>query len=880
MRINFVIWCLVACVSLGGTKACKTAGTQDLPLKYFQNQKDYSFMWWENSIKTGNHVFAIKTNRYALSFDYPGLSIQSLSIIRNALPEDMVLSETNNESFSEKIPFQLKFGLDRDGIMMWCRNTSGKVDDCQLVETGKYFQRRFITNLPDLKGCDPFNSGLEISSWPDRLAFILRINPVAELENTGMELRITFPPEFKTILEQGKAIALKNEEDGSGYVILKSANTTEFTVTGTTVTARKEKRSLSAGGMEINTGMIIYPVSLVNDAKMNEILELEENPLEISAVQIGPVHAALKVNYDKDLGWHQVILRSDKIESNEPPADLDEGNPGPGIHELNNRMERVLFSVENRSERDRVVRLNFSKGRLTPRGNQVFAVPGISAVLRDGAGFPVGIPVQLSKNWHSGGRSGTESHYFQGPWYHGLTKLTIPAKSVINLEYTSVNSLWGGVPAASHAQLCLVGWGHNQQWDESAIGAWGESITYEPDLGQAGAPVLDFRPLLLLSPAGEKWGWTGNMGGADFFNYTKKDGTREWHSRIRTQYSRYSPNLTEVTYSGTMDNGAMNFEYSASVGRSDDLTRGIYKIRLHVLKDVEFADFVFFQAAASTYHYIKSNTLAWGNESGLKEQWKSTIGGPSRYITKKKVAEGEIPWFSFTDSEFTTQGQGKRWLPSNRGFVIRHWNARVNGQDHTPPWFAEYNTSSGNHGGPSGLINIIPPEGCKTFKAGDFLEAEVVLFLVPSLASDYYGPNENLKKVLSEKANTWEMVYREAVGNDLDVVVTRGSLVDNYPIKIESVQGNVRFSVSGGCGYVPLIITGIDRYSDPVLYRKVDNRWVKVSQEVYGNDFWQTEMNARSGTWDITYNINLDSPNDKRRLVEFRFCSPGKSSHK
>lgn len=69
---------------------------------------------------------------------------------------------------------------------------------------------------------------------------------------------------------------------------------------------------------------------------------------------------------------------------------------------------------------------------------------------------------------------------------------TIPAGQTVQLEYTSVNALWGGVPAASHAQLCLVGWGSNQLWEESAIGAWGETICYEPDQGQVG--VLSSTP--------------------------------------------------------------------------------------------------------------------------------------------------------------------------------------------------------------------------------------------------------------------------------------------------------------------------------------------------------------------------------------------------
>ena len=375
---------------------------------------------------------------------------------------------------------------------------------------------------------------------------------------------------------------------------------------------------------------------------------------------------------------------------------------------------------------------------------------------------------------------------------------------------------------------------------------------------------------MVKSPTGKKWDWTGNLGGVDFFNYTKIDGTRGWHSRIRTQYKRYSPNLTEVTYAGTMDDNTMDFEYTASVGRSDDMTRGIYKIRLNVLKDTEFKDFVAIQFAAADYHHVKSKTLAWGNETGMQKQWKSTETSTPQYITTKMPAEGKAIWFSFTDSEFTTR-QEDRFKSANRGFVIRNWEARINGKDNVSPWFAEYYTAGGNYGNPSGIINITPPADCKSFRKGDFIEAEVELILLPSKADDYYGPNKNFVNALLKNANSWKMVYREAIGNDIEVNVSTGTLINSYPIKIEAKNSRAGFSVTGGCGYVPLTIINVSSYQNPGLFKRVNGQWQKINQEVHGNDFWQTEFNSSTGTWDITYNVNLDSPDDKPQIVELKF---------
>ncbi|WP_396184852.1 hypothetical protein [Flavobacterium sp.] len=834
------------------------------------NKHDYSFMWWKKSIKTGNQVFAIKTNHYSLAFDYRNLAVQNFSINKRDVPEELVLRETNTESFPDNNPCKLSFGIRQNGNMSWCKTTSGVDDDCQLIETGKYFQRRFITNLPDLKDCERYNSGLEISSWPDRLTFILKVTPAKEIENLGLGIHLEFPEKYSVLLEEGDVKALKNPSDGSGFVILKSAEATSIVISGTTVKVELKKGTVSPAGKEINSGMIIYPVAANIDSKIIEIAELENKPLVITAKQVAPLAKSLKVAYDKDKGWYQVTLRSDKTESDKPAADANEGNPGPQ-DDLNNRMERVQFSMTNPSNRDKVLRLSFAKGRLFPNGADVFGVPGISAVLRDTNGNPVGIPVQLSKNWHGTDFNGIANHYFRGPWYHGLSMMTIPAKSSITFEYTSVNSMWGGIPAASHAQLCLVGWGHNQQWDESAIGAWGETITYEPDLDQTGAPVLDFRPLMVKSPTGAKWGWTGNLGGADFFNYTKTDGTRGWHSRIRTQYKRYSPNVTEVTYAGTMDDNSMDFEYTASVGRSDDLARGIYKIKLKVLKDIEFKDFVAIQFAAADYHHVKSNVLAWGNETGLKKEWNSTETKIPQYITEKIPAHGNVIWFSFNESDFTSK-QDHQFITANRGFVIRNWKARINGQENVLPWFAEYYTAGGNYGDPSGIINITLPADCKSFRKGDFIEAEVQLILLPSKADDYYGPNQNFAKALSKNANSWQMVYREAIGNNLEVEASSGcKVINKYPIQIEANSNSVCFSVTGGRGYVPLTITNLNSYLNPVLLQKVNGYWQKINQAVYGNDFWQTDYNTSTQSWDITFNVNLDTPNDVKQTVEYKF---------
>lgn len=126
--------------------------------------------------------------------------------------------------------------------------------------------------------------------------------------------------------------------------------------------------------------------------------------------------------------------------------------------------------------------------------------------------------------------------------------------------------------------------------------------------------------------------------------------------------------------------------------------------------------------------------------------------------------------------------------------------------------------------------------------------------------------------------DTWQMIYREAKGNNLGVNVTKGQLLSSYPIKIKAdAYSTAQFTVAGGLAYVPVTFTGLCNYRDFTLQRQDatdPSKWIDIDQSVHGNDFWQTDYDANSGRWDITYNINLDSTNDVRTTVGFRLV-PG-----
>jgi hypothetical protein len=490
------------------------------------------------------------------------------------------------------------------------------------------------------------------------------------------------------------------------------------------------------------------------------------------------------------------------------------------------------------------------------------AITGMSAVLRDPDGFPTGIPVQLSKNWHNRPERGV----YAGTWFHGLTHMRLPPQAKVELELALVYGHWGGVAAASHAQLCLIGWGSNQLWNQSALGSWGESVCYEPDQVQGQCSVLDVRPVMVRSMAADQpWHWTHNVGGGDFFRLFDASGKRVPHARMRTAYERYGPCLTEVTYAGRIGEG---IEHSATVSlaRTDDIVRGTYCLRLDVRKPVDFSRFVVFQIGADTYSYTGERKMAVGNETGLIREWPTQWGGDT-YRTEPLECTGRVPWISLHEAvsrakkEAAARGQpGAPGAWANRGIVIRSWQAQLGGKP-AAPWIAERGVKA--RGEDTSTADILPPPGVTRLEPGDFVEATIEHVVVPQYAADYYGPDEALRAALGQWENTWRMILREAAGNDRRVKIKTGTLESLYPaVCIRTAKDAAEFTLTGGLGYVPITFTGLTSPRGHLLL--LDNQ--RVNQAVHGNDFWQTDYDPAAKSWSQTYNIPVsdDTPHTIR----------------
>jgi hypothetical protein len=541
---------------------------------------------------------------------------------------------------------------------------------------------------------------------------------------------------------------------------------------------------------------------------------------------------AQAVTTDPLRGWHRVAL--DGL-----AADLPEGRPEP----RNDALRRVRLVLENDSDGEEVARLLLEMKEVGAGIGIGSPVTGMTAVLRDLNGEPTGLPVQLSKNWHNRPEGGE----FAGQWFHGFTQLRLPARSRTELELTLSHAHWGGLPAASHAQLCLIGWGSNQLWDQSALGAWGESICYEPDQAQGQCSLLDVRPLLVKGlNGGGQWQWTNNVGGGDHVRIFAPDGNRLRHARLRTAYLSHGPCLTEVLYAGRAGD-TIGHSLTASLGRTDDLVRAVYRLQMEVKKDQPFSRCVLFQIGADTYSYTAEKKMAVGNAEGLVREWPTTWGGDTIRNGPIELT-GDMPWISLHEGVSRAKsGDPSAW--ANRGLVLREWKARLGGRE-AAPWMVERGTFS--RGADTSTADLVPPPDVTGLKAGDFVEAVIELLILPQQAADYYGPNAALRKALGRDGNTWKLVHREATGNRRRVTVEKGELQSLHPaVHVAAENDSAAFTLAGGLAWVPVTISGL---TTPSGHRLLVNG-TALDQSVHGNDYWQTDYDPATRTWSLTWQV-------------------------
>jgi len=865
----------------GASFAQQTHGGAPVPKGSLVHAGDYSFGFypygWRRPQENAPIHFAVQTNHYALLLNASRARVERLGPIA-APPDGARAAAQGNEVLTSLPAAELSFSAVWNGHAFPVGLGAGSPEQVRLYRVGKYLQHFDIQTVqlggnvsgPGLEGV---NAWMEAYCWTDRLTMQLHVStyrnhltPPHKLDGVVLTASLKVPAEYPLVEVLGAdgawrpakpgdrselALSIRNPA-GAGVALIGVPGAGQHLRLSKDGFIRLETDPLSLPVEGLKTfPCLVVPSTDVRRAALREVRQMRtalDSRIRVSAVGLAPYTQGLDTQYDPVRGWHQI-----RLGENADPT----------------KMERVRVTLDNPDREPHTLRLNFAKI------GGAFSITGMSPVLRDADGYPIGLPVQISKNWHCA-----------PPWFSGLTMIDLEPGQHLEMEFDLAYAFWGGVPAVSHAQLCLFGYASNQLWDEMAIGSFGESICYDPDVNLNRSIVDDMRPLMVwaMGPTAKtKWSWTHNLGGCDFLTLFRK-GTprRQYLVRQKTLYAGYGPVLSDVTYAGQTPDGTIQSQVRTQSWRSDDYVRALYTIRYDVVKTaVDIDRLAFFQLGADHYNGLQYRKAARGSAQGLLEVWDPVMGG-RKYSRRSEKLDGDMPWIGLYDVQkrpetgFDKADQGAL---ANKAMIVRRWKARLNGVECPLPHYSVYGSTDGIA---SALVELSPPGGVQSLKPGDFVDTQVEVLVLPQRAEDYYGPNRNLIAALQGRPESWALTHREAASSNVELKARAGTVEQTWPVRIRAEGGRqAEFTITGGVGYTPVTITGAADRRPFTLQRLHDDGTAKTIDEssAVGRDWWQARFDPATSLWELTFTLCLDTPGDKRAPQTFRWTlAPASSS--
>lgn len=462
-------------------------------------------------------------------------------------------------------------------------------------------------------------------------------------------------------------------------------------------------------------------------------------------------------------------------------------------------------------------------------------------------GTPSGIPVQLSKNWHD------------PPMGNGLRAFTLlPLKKGANRYRLRVPyTFYGNLPTASHAQLSLVGWGGNGRWDQLALSSGGESITFDIDMSPTEVAVCDIRlPLARNGKDGNPWTWSDVGWGGDWLGLYHGNHKIP-NAGMKAAYLSHGPCLTDVLYQGTYGaDGKALLSARVQTPRTNDYARTFQKLEYQFQQKVSTKNSYLMKKHADCF----DTTVAYGNANGLIAE-KRIEGKTKRgdLLIPPTEITGPGPWWVAFPGRTRRDADmaGRDWAIGYISWVIRDYHATFGSTDYPNPHFqVKIEKRIGNEATLETLL--VPPPVVKSYQPGDRVLLDTQWLHLHRNADRYGGSNEAYREHLAQHPQSWRTTYREVSGNNLDIDVVGGELLQQFPIMVRATADIVQVTITGGIGYVPIQFEGLASPDGYALYDKAANGETKLDQSVRGNDFWQTDHDLTTNTYRMTYNVPLD----------------------
>lgn len=487
-------------------------------------------------------------------------------------------------------------------------------------------------------------------------------------------------------------------------------------------------------------------------------------------------------------------------------------------------------------------------------------ITGLVPILCHEDGTPTGVHVQLSKNWHNPPMSPYLRAYALLPVSKGQTsyRLRIPY------------GFYGTLPSASHAQLCLIGYGGNQRWDQLALACGGESITFDVDMSLTDVAICDVRtPLGRQGTEGNAWGWTDAGWGGDwlgiFHGSQKKKAT---FSEIKTAYLSHGPCLSDAIYAGAYGvNRDVLVKARIQNPRTNDYGRTFQQLSYQFENPLDAKDSYLMKRHGRAWNRV----VAYGNANGLLGEKRVTQAlEEGALLLPPTELSGPGPWW-VAFPEQATEGKTVGYI----SWIIDAYQASFGGADSPNPYLqVRIDATRGDEAKLEALL--VPPPHVTRYNPGDQVAFDCQWTHLVATADNYGGSNEPYRQHLQQNPNSWETTYREVRDNRPAVRVAGGTVLQKLPVVVQVNEPQVTLTVEGGLGYLPVRFEGLPTARGYTLFEVIDGQPRKLDQSRHGNDFWQADYDDMTDTYKLTYNLPVDGKPRSSWLLKPEDPAPAK----
>ena len=791
---------------------------------------DFAHFSWPQGVTglsdQGTHRFRVAASTYVADFDINTGAFTRLQAWEGVGESD-AFARAGSAPGGPPAQVQLQIETPRGAYHAfgWVNPAAG----AHLVEAGKYVTWVELTDLAfrDPKGdvWEAAHPRLELVFWADRVHLVGRVSWMQSVQVARATLSVTWPrDEGARLVESGADVAAALPAHGA-TVLAAGPSGGRLRISAEAGATRVETALYDAAdhggqwrvcrpGESLEGGLHVVLLGGGEEAARAAAVEMQSLP-RVSATCDDGAGPSPEVSFDALRGWQTIAV---------PP-------PAEDPREALDARHTVRVRLENDAPAERRARLRFAMDCPCP-------AIGTCPMVCDAEGLPVGLPVQISKNWHG------------ITYVHAHTVVVLPPGSAAEFSMVYAFEQWGGKPAASHAQLSLVGWDSEprhrrnheiraQAWEEMALGIRGEHICYDPDVCQGRSFVDDMRALLSTDMRGGHWGFSSNAGGADFLNYwpTAEPPAWRWPVGAATEWRKTGPNLTETVYRFASADGKLVARARARSYATDDMTRAVYDLRYDVVEDMTYARLALFTLGADRYNGNVNRRAAQGDAGGAAREW-ALEPGEGEGCLEEGLALPVGGWFALYEEahEPTDQIGG-----ANRALVLRRYRAVLEGRPSGAPVGALRLNANADE--PSVILDV-QPAAAGRLQAGDFVEMQVEMVVYPKSAAHYHGPNAALRRLLEAHGDSWRAAW--AAAQPVEASARVGTVLEVYPVRVRvDDQEQAEFTVSRRRpAWTPISVEGFRDYRGIRLETWDESGWRRLDQSVRGNDFWQIGYDA------------------------------------